>query len=121
MDLDESTSFLDHTYWDAPNVNANEKYREMFESRISVVATEKLPGGRNLTRKPWRGPTIRKDMLKKCLEGFRELAKEKTEQLHKVSSPCLDDHQIQKEELEPVGELPQVCSKIGEQKDRATV
>ena len=34
------------------------------------------------------------------------------EQLHKVSNPCLDDHQIKKEELESIGELSDVCSKI---------
>ena len=28
----------------------------------------------------------------------------------KVSSPCLDDHQIIKEELENKGEMPEVCS-----------
>ena len=33
-----------------------------------------------------------------------ELAKKK-EQLYKVSSPCLDDHQFKKEELESVGEI----------------
>ena len=29
-----------------------------------------------------------------------------------MSSPCLDDHQFKKEELESVGELSQVCSRI---------
>ena len=32
------------------------------------------------------------------------------EQLHKVSNPCLDDHQFKKEELESEGELSEVCS-----------
>ena len=35
-----------------------------------------------------------------------------TKQLYEVSSPCLDDHQFQKEELESVGELSVVCSRI---------
>ena len=34
------------------------------------------------------------------------------EQLYKVPSPCLDDHQFKKEELESVGELSKVCSRI---------
>ena len=34
------------------------------------------------------------------------------EQQYKVSSPCLDDHYFQKEELESVGELSDVCSQI---------
>ena len=47
---------------------------------------------------------------KKCGEGFCELANKKVEHLHKVSSPCLDDHQIKKKELESVGELSEGCS-----------
>ena len=34
----------------------------------------------------------------------------RVEQLHKVSSPCLDDHQFKQEELESVEELPEVWS-----------
>ena len=55
-------------------------------------------------RKFQRGPTTWKDML------IGE--KKKTEQLYKVSSPGLDDHQIKKEELESVGELSEVYSQI---------
>ena len=40
---------------------------------------------------------------KKCVERYVELANRKVEQLHKVSSLCLDDHQFKKEELESVG------------------
>ena len=49
---------------------------------------------------------------KKCVERYFELANKKVEQLHKVSSPCLDDHQFMKEELESVGELLEECSQI---------
>ena len=41
----------------------------------------------------------------KCLARYCELANKKTEQLYKVSTPCLDDHHFKKEELESVGEL----------------
>ena len=47
-----------------------------------------------------------------CVERYCELANKKTEQLYKVSSRCLDDHQFMEEELESVGELSQVCSQI---------
>ena len=40
---------------------------------------------------------------KKCVERYCELANKKVEQLHKVSSLCLDHHQFKKEELESVG------------------
>ena len=49
---------------------------------------------------------------RKCVERYFELANKKTEQFHKVSSPCLDDHQIKKEDSENTGELSQVCSHI---------
>ena len=48
----------------------------------------------------------------KCVERYCELANKKKEQLYKVSTPCLDDHNFKKEELEAVGELPKVCSQI---------
>ena len=47
---------------------------------------------------------------RKCVERYCELANKKTEQLFKVSHPCLDDHQIRKEELGNKGELSEVCS-----------
>ena len=48
-----------------------------------------------------------------CVERYCESANKKTEQLYKVSSLCLDDHQFkQEEELESVGELSKVCSQI---------
>ena len=43
---------------------------------------------------------------------YCELANEKTKQLDKVSSPCLNDHHLKQEELESVGELAGVCSQI---------
>ena len=49
---------------------------------------------------------------KKCAERYCELANKKTEQWFTVSTPCLDDHNVKKEELETVGELPDVCSRI---------
>ena len=41
----------------------------------------------------------------KCVERYCESANRTVEQLYKVSTPCLDDHQFKKEELETVGEL----------------
>ena len=42
----------------------------------------------------------------------RPKKRKKAKQLHKVSSPCMDDHQFKLEELESVGELSEVCSRI---------
>ena len=49
---------------------------------------------------------------KKCVERYCELANRTTQQLHKVSTPCIDDHHFKEEELKSVGELSQVCSQI---------
>ena len=49
---------------------------------------------------------------KNRVEGYCELANKKTEQLCKVSTPRLNDHNFQKAELETVGEFSNVCSHI---------
>ena len=49
---------------------------------------------------------------KKCVERYCELAYKTTQQLYKVATPCLDDHQFKEEELESVGELSKVCLQI---------
>ena len=48
----------------------------------------------------------------KCVERYCELANKTTQQLYKVSTPCIDDHHFKEEEMKSVGELSQVCSKI---------
>ena len=49
---------------------------------------------------------------KKCVERYFELANKTTQQLHKVATPCMDDHQFKEEENESVRELPTGCSQI---------
>ena len=49
---------------------------------------------------------------KKCVERYCELAYKSTQQLYKVSTPCIDDHHSKEEEMKSVGELSQVCSQI---------
>ena len=48
---------------------------------------------------------------KKCVERYCELANKTTQQLYKVSTPCLDDHHFE-EEMKSVGQLSNVCSQI---------
>ena len=116
IDVDEPISFLDHVNLGCTqrvckqNEIIIDPYREMFESPISAGATEKLPvKKKSLTQK------LSYDMeghARKCVERYCELANTKTEQLYKVSSLYLDDHQVKKEELESVGELSDVCSQM---------
>ena len=74
----------------------------MFESRISAGAKEKQPT--RASGKP-DAETISSwsyDMeghAKKCVERYCELTNKKTQQLHKVATPCMDDHQFREEEI----------------------
>ena len=49
---------------------------------------------------------------KKCVERYCELANKTTQQLHKVSTPCIDDHHFKEDEMKSVGELSKVSSQI---------
>ena len=84
----------------------------MFVSRISAGATEKLPGWEKLHANTVAWSYDMEGHAEKCVERDCELANKKTKQFYKVSSLCLDTHLFKKEELEPVGRLPKVCSQI---------
>ena len=123
-ELDETTLILTNqplfmimSTCDALNENVNrtksiiKEYREMFDSRIPAGATEKLPGCEKPHAKTvaW---SYMEGHAQNCVERYCELANKKTEQLFKVSSPCLEDHHFRNEELDSVGELSHVCSQI---------
>ena len=42
---------------------------------------------------------------KKCVERYCELANKTTQQLYKVSTPCIDDHHFEEEEEEIRGRI----------------
>ena len=46
------------------------------------------------------------------MERYCELANKTTQQLYKVSTPCIDDHHFTEEEMKSVGEFSQVHSQI---------
>ena len=105
VDLGEPTSFLDHVYLGCTQRQCEirkdivDNYRTMFESRISAVRTEKLPFPQKLRISSWSYDMERH--AKKCVERYCELATNKTtQQLYKVSTPCIDDHHFKEEELE---------------------
>ena len=87
-----------------------DNYRAMFESRISAGRVEKLPFPQNLRISSWSYDM--EGHAKKCVERFCELANRTTQQLYKVSTPCIDDHHFKEEELQSVGELLKVRSQI---------
>ena len=59
-----------------------------------------------------RGPTTWKDVGRNALNDVAKWQTKQSSNLYKSSTPCLDDHQFKKQELETVGELPKVCSQI---------
>ena len=116
VDLGEPTSFLDHVYLGCTQRHCETRKhivdndRTMFESRISAAATEKLPSTETPNISTWSDDT--EGHAKKCVERYCQLANKTTEQLYKVSTPCIDDHQFKKKELKSVGELSEVWSQI---------
>ena len=116
VDLGEPTSFLDHLYLGCTQRKCEiskisvDNYRTMFESRIFAVGSEKLPFPQNLRISSWSYDMA--GHAKKCVEQYCELANKTTQQLYKVSTPCIDDHHFKEEEMKSVGELSNVCSQI---------
>ena len=116
VDLGEPTSFFDHVYLGCTqrqyeiSKDIVDNYRTMFESRISAGWTEKLPYSENFRISSWSYDM--EGHAKKCVERYCELANKTTQQLYNVSTPCIDDHHFEEEELKSVGELSQVCSQI---------
>ena len=117
VDLGEPTSFLDHV-----NLGCTEREcqiskdivtncRDIFESRISAGAKEKLPTRASgkldaVTISSWSYDM--EGHAKKCVERYCEFANKTTQQLYKVATPCMD----KKKNMGSVGELSKVCSQI---------
>ena len=118
VDLGEPTSFFDHVYFGCIQRECQtskgivNNYRNMFQSKISSGATEKLPFFEKLGANTSSWSCDMESHAKKCVERYCELANKTTQQLYKVSSPCIDDHHFKEEEMKSVGELSHVCSQI---------
>ena len=81
----------------------------MFESRISAGGVEKLPFPQNLRISSWSYDMVG-HARSVCL--YCELANKTTQQLYKVSTPCIDDNHFKEEETKSVGKLSNTCSQI---------
>ena len=116
-DLDEPTSFLDHVYLGCtqrecePNEIIIEQYTEMFESRTSAGATEKLPGWEKPHTKTVAWSYNIEGHAQKCVERYCELADKKDRAAVQGFKSLLYD-QFKKEELESIGELSKESSQI---------
>ena len=116
VDLGEPTSFLDHVYLGCTQRQCHiskdivDNYRTIFESRISAGRVEKLPFPQNLRISSWSYDMA--GHAKKCVERYCGLANKTTQQLYKVSTPCIDDHHFKEEVMKSVGELLSYCSEM---------
>ena len=114
--LGEPTSFVDHVYLGCTQRQCErskdvvDNYRTMFEFRISRDELKSFHTPRIFVF--LHGPTIWKVMQRNVWSDIFELANKTTQQLYKVSTPCIDDHLLKEEEMKSVGELSQVCSHI---------
>ena len=107
VDLGEPTSFLDHENMGCTQRHCEisedmvDSYRTMIESRIFAAGVEKLPFPQNLRTSSRSYDMV--DHAKKCVERFCELANKTTQQLYKVSTPCIDDdHHFKEDEMKSV-------------------
>ena len=100
VDLVEPTSFLDHVYLGCTQGERQiskdivDNYRNVFESKISARVKEKLPVSEKSDANISSWSYEMEGHAKKCVERDCELANKTTQQLHKVATPCLDDHQF---------------------------
>ena len=117
VDLGEPTSFLDHVYLGCTQRQCEvsqdilDNYRTMFESRISAVEQKSFHSLKIFVFSSWSYDIAGNE--KKCVERYCELANKTTQQLYKVSIPCIDDRHFKEEETKSVGELSNTCSQIG--------
>ena len=85
VDLGEPTSFLDHVFLGCTQRQCEiskdivDKYRAMFESRISAGRTEKLPYSENLRISSWSYDM--EGHARKCVQRYFELSNKTTQQL----------------------------------------
>ena len=115
VDLGEPTSFLDHVYLGSTQRQCEiskdivDNYRTMFESRISAGGVEKLPSSQNIRILHFFMTWL--VMQRNVWNDIVSWQTRTTQQLYKVSTPCIDDHHLE-EETKFVGELSNVCSQI---------
>ena len=98
VDLGEPTSFLDHVY-----LGCTERQCEIRKIRWTItepclnrefLTVEKLPFPQNLRISSWSYDMA--GHAKKCVERYCELANKTTQQLYKVSTPCIDDNHLKR-------------------------
>ena len=95
------------TLWQTSGICSNPGF--LLEPRKKYLS--ELQG--NLMQKSYLlDPTTWKVMQRNVWKDIANLRKKTTQQLYKVATPCMDDHQLKEEENESVGELSTICLQI---------
>ena len=114
VELGEPTSFLDHVFLGCTQRQCEISKKNCGQLQKHVRITNFRGGSSEITTPSQSSYFFMSyDMAghaKKCVERYCELANKTTQQLYKVSTPCVDDHHFKEEETKSVGELSQVCS-----------
>ena len=108
VDLGEPTSFVDHEKLGlhSKTMRNKQRYCGQLQNHVRIAnlcegGVEKLPFPQNLRISSWSYDMA--GHAKKCVERYCELANKTTQQLYKVSTPCIDDHHFKEEETKSVG------------------
>ena len=115
VELGEPPPFFDHVHLGCTQRECEtskdivDNDRNLFESRISAGAKEKLPCAGELDADICSLSHDMEGHAKKCVDRHCELANKTPQQLYKVTIPCLDDHQFKEEEM---GYLLENCLKF---------
>ena len=104
VDLEDPVSLLDLVYLGCTQRAAQGNTRIVMEKQKLLSKNVEI-GEQNP-----KDITDTHGQAQKCVERCCELAHKMDDQLHKVSTPCLDDHQVRPEDLEIVVELSETCS-----------
>ena len=106
VDLGEPTSFLDHVFLGCTQRECHTS-KDIVDQlqKVSAGATEKRSSSEELGANISSWSYDMEGCAKKCVERCCELANKTTQQLYKVATPCIDDHQFKEEGMGSVGEL----------------
>ena len=119
IDFGEPHHFLTMYFWAALKENVRSARilwiitavcsNQGFLPGLQKNCQKQKPRGNLMPKRYLHGPVTWKVMRRNVWTDC-ELAKKTTEQLYKVATPCMDDHQFREEENGSVGELSTVCS-----------
>ena len=119
MEFEEPTPLIDQVYLgclrrgatvDEQTIRTNtESFRRIATSNVEDTHQKKISCN---TEQVSSWSYDMKGQSKQCLEQFCELAEKSVSQLKQAETPCINGHQLEKDDVEVVGELPLACAEI---------